>query len=29
MRIDIDAAAQDADHLIAPEKRFRVVMARR
>jgi arylsulfatase len=28
VRIDIDAAAKDADHLIAPEERFRMLMAR-
>ena len=28
VQIDIDAAAADADHLIAPEERFRLVMAR-
>jgi arylsulfatase len=28
VRIDIDAAAADADHLIAPEERFKIAMAR-
>ncbi len=27
VEIDVDAAAQDADHLISPEERFRVAMA--
>src|SRR5262247_432036 len=28
VRIDIDAAAKDADHLIAPEERFKALMAK-
>ncbi len=28
VQIDIDAAAEDADHLITPEERLRVAMAR-
>jgi arylsulfatase len=28
VQIDIDAAAEDLDHLITPEERFRVAMAR-
>jgi arylsulfatase len=28
VQIDVDAAADDADHLISPEERFRVAMAR-
>jgi arylsulfatase len=28
VRIDIDAAARDADHLIGAEERFQVIMAR-
>jgi arylsulfatase len=28
VRIDVDAAAKDADHLIAPEERFQLAMAR-
>jgi arylsulfatase len=28
VRIDVDAAAKDVDHLIAPEERFQLAMAR-
>ena len=28
VQLDIDAAAADADHLIAPEERFRIAMAK-
>jgi arylsulfatase len=28
VQLDIDAAAEDVDHLITPEERFRVAMAR-
>jgi len=28
VRIDIDAAANDVDHLIAPEERFKALMAK-
>jgi len=28
VQIDIDAAAEDLDHLITPEERFRIAMAR-
>jgi hypothetical protein len=28
VQIDIDAAAKDADHLIAPDERFQLMMAR-
>jgi arylsulfatase len=28
VQIDLDAAAQDADHLIAPEERFHLAMAK-
>ena len=28
VQIDIDTAAEDQDHLISPEERFRVAMAR-
>jgi arylsulfatase len=28
VQIDIDAAAKDADHMIKPEERFQLVMAR-
>jgi arylsulfatase A-like enzyme len=28
VRIDVDAAAKDVDHMIAPEERFRLIMAR-
>jgi arylsulfatase len=28
VQIDVDAAADDADHLISPEERLRVAMAR-
>ena len=28
VQIDIDAAAEDSDHLITPEERLRVAMAR-
>ena len=28
VQIDLDAAAEDADHLITPEERLRVAMAR-
>jgi hypothetical protein len=28
VQLDIDAAAEDTDHLIAPEERLRVAMAR-
>jgi len=28
VQIDIDEAAEDLDHLITPEERFRVAMAR-
>jgi hypothetical protein len=28
VQIDIDAAAEDSDHLISPEERLRIAMAR-
>jgi hypothetical protein len=28
VQIDVDASAEDADHLISPEERLRVAMAR-
>jgi arylsulfatase len=28
VQIDVDAAAEDADHLVSPEERLRVAMAR-
>jgi arylsulfatase len=28
VQIDIDEAAEDLDHLITPEERFRIAMAR-
>ena len=28
VQLDIDSAAEDLDHLISPEERFRVAMAR-
>ena len=28
VQLDIDAAAEDADHLITPEERLRIAMAR-
>ncbi len=28
VQLDIDKAAEDADHLVSPEERFRIAMAR-
>jgi arylsulfatase len=28
VQLDIDEAAEDADHLISPDERFRIAMAR-